>query len=381
MRRLVSLCAVVCLVASSALVGAMRVTPSSKEQRQEFDTQQVASTSGMHSVHSMHMSDMDISVDMHSGVSVGVSVGESVDGENSLEYEVESGVGSGEESGAGRTCLIVYHVGKSGGEMLHHWFLNQGLKLWTHYGRGDSDIFQLPSDRFLKGTSPLFIHEADVIMGHFRPYSKQGSFLDILAANNVIMDNVNCYQWTVLRDPLDRAYSLVKYLHPMAPYVDGENEQEYGDNVLSYQAHQIRLVEEVYNHSLAVMFGTGYHWNLYYDPAAQVLTTVDDVSLTEDVKNNMLRLDGVGFLHEIEFCFLAWQKMFLLPSSDVNVFKRNELNVNPRGDSFDSLSADFQKAIIISNPYDMILFKWALQMWKQFTQFGYAAQILLDMPI
>ena len=113
MRRLVSLCAVVCLVVSSALVGAMRVTPSSKEQRQEFDTQQVAPTSGMHSVHSMHsmhmsdMSDMDISVDMDSGVGVGVSVGVSVsvDGENRLEYGVESGLGSGVESGTGRTCF------------------------------------------------------------------------------------------------------------------------------------------------------------------------------------------------------------------------------------------------------------------------------------
>ncbi len=273
-------------------------------------------------------------------------------------------------------CLIVYHVGKSGGETLHYWFLNQGLTLWTHYGSGGGEIFDLPSDRAFEGASAVSIHEADVIMGHFRPFSKQGSFIDILSSHNVT--DRKCHQWTVLRDPLERAYSLVKYLHRFP-----SSSQDEEDTYEKYQTQQVHLLETIYNNSLSVMFGTGAHWNLYHDPSARLKTSAEIISLA-DVKRNMMKLDGVGFLHDLEFCYLAWQQLFNLPAAggvNERVFTRIEMNVNSRGDSFNSIPLEFQTSIILSNMYDIIVYRWALEVWKHCTSLGYAAQILLDIAV
>lgn len=274
-------------------------------------------------------------------------------------------------------CLIVYHVGKSGGETLHYWFLNQGLTLWTHYGSGGGEIFELSSDRFIDGAPKVSIHEADVIMGHFRPFSNQGSFIDIMSSHNVT--DRKCHQWTVLRDPFERAYSLVNYLHPF-PSSPQEKEEEDDatadiDVNIEHQARQVHLIETVYNNSLSVMFGTGAHWNLYHDPSVRVTTSAEDISLAE-VKRNMKQLDGVGFLHDIEFCYLAWQQLFgLSAEGGINKFARIEKNVNSRGDSFNSIPLKIQKSIISSNMYDIIVYRWALQVWKQYTPLGHAAQV------
>ncbi len=82
-----------------------------------------------------------------------------------------------EKHGLPRPCLILYHVGKAGGETLHQWFPSRGLKLWTHYGSAvgkRADIFTQRGDRgpYAPGRAP-FVWEADVIMGHFRPESAE----------------------------------------------------------------------------------------------------------------------------------------------------------------------------------------------------------------
>jgi len=252
-----------------------------------------------------------------------------------------------------RPCLIVYHIGKAGGESLHRWAENAGLRLWTHYGKGGLEIFDRPSDRGTSKTWSRSVHDADVIMGHFVPRSRSGSFTDALQARNFTR---KCQQWTILRDPLDLQASMLAYLYP-------GREDAWKDCLLNLwlegdgpcQSNEQRGRHPFLHSSMCHSFdGQLDHWNRYnYDrdrgwpPTCQI----------HQAQQSLNNLNSVGFTEDMVSTIAAWAELFGLPTKATSWYAHTHVTKNNHG--FGNLSANVQMAIVETSREDIILYRWA----------------------
>mmetsp|Transcript_31574 Transcript_31574/g.99599 ORF Transcript_31574/g.99599 Transcript_31574/m.99599 type:complete len:275 (-) Transcript_31574:67-891(-) len=257
--------------------------------------------------------------------------------------------------GAGRPCLIVYHIGKAGGESIHAWVVRAGLKLWTHYDRGDDEIFARPSDR-PKGTRQL-VHDADVIMGHFTPASdRRGRFVDALRRRNFTR---RCAEWTILRDPLDLQASMLAYLygrHPdvwndclAAPTLDGDGPCTHRTQ---YRRHP--MLRDCLCHTFD---GQMDHWNTYNFKATHSTGPWPPPCRYESAQRALEALDGVGFTESMnESVIQPWVRHLGL-SDRAPPYEATHATRSNRG--FDALSTQIQRTIAETSRDDILLYRWA----------------------
>lgn len=96
---------------------------------------------------------------------------------------------------AAAPCVIFYHIGKAGGESIHHWADEAGVKLYTRYKQLDPNAAHPPSDRGIR-RGVQQIYDAELIMGH---WDLEPEYNRERKSRNLPIRK--CLRFTMLRDP------------------------------------------------------------------------------------------------------------------------------------------------------------------------------------
>ena len=200
-------------------------------------------------------------------------------------------------------------------------------------------------------------------MGHWRPWNKGGSFVEALLANGFTR---RCAQWTVLRDPLDRAASLLIFLYGrqqltsfLMDCIDATHRvQSQGlcqNGTRNYDSRHPLL-----RNGMCSQFGIAApHWNTYTtDRAADThLGWSEEYCDLAAAKATLEKLDGIGWLDDTTPMLRAWAEYFGLPPATPAELP----HVHATGSSFDRLDEPLQKLILRHNIVDVLLYRWALR--------------------
>lgn len=246
-------------------------------------------------------------------------------------------------------CLIFYHVPKSAGESLHQWFDDNHVKFWSHYWVLDDSKELPPSDRGL-GREKYKFHEVDVYMGHWTPKIKE----TLLSRDNL---RRNCYEVTVLRNPLERTASMLFYSLPgVAPtrYIpllkDPKNEMNWPDVGIRKFYQDARW----YFENICRQFsGLTRTWNEYDRDYSLNLNSTCDVKLA---KTSLMKMDFVGFVEHIDVFISTIGDMLGLPKDKRKSIQRKNKSENP---PFLELPEELQILIRNANKADKELYSWA----------------------
>eukprot|EP00927_Polykrikos_kofoidii_P034316 TRINITY_DN29130_c0_g1_i1.p1 TRINITY_DN29130_c0_g1~~TRINITY_DN29130_c0_g1_i1.p1 ORF type:complete len:263 (+),score=20.26 TRINITY_DN29130_c0_g1_i1:211-999(+) len=242
------------------------------------------------------------------------------------------------------TCLILYHVGKSAGRFLWAWFNYMGLRLWTRYGRLSSLNTPPPS-----GFSPsVSFLEADVYMGHWSPGVK--SFLELHGMNRT------CYEFTILRDPLERTLSNVFYSNPGIS-LDGIV------HLLRHPDVENRDHEMYFDHACRQFSGLEPTWDRFDPTYGRRWNGTCNLLLAKAALNE---LDFVGFVEDLERLLLKLREVLgapRLPGRNTSArlvatrWQRDRSSADLG--SFGELAPVIRRFIRMANRHDQILYAWA----------------------
>lgn len=232
-------------------------------------------------------------------------------------------------------CLILYHIPKSAGTSLQHFFTDKGLRLWTHYGIMTDETALPTSDRDSKPFEPL---DADVFMGHFTP--------DFRRKLREFGMTRNCYEATVLRDPLERVASALYYHHPQ------ENQNLYTQRMSHPSADNVEYFDDIcrrFDHSTSWNSYDKSYRNSYRIPcdltkAKAQLSALDFVLFTSDYQKTLTTL-GAIFGNQT------------LPSSSA-------VENSSKNPGFRKLKPKLRSLIRKANKEDSLLYSWAEQRWE-----------------
>jgi len=256
-------------------------------------------------------------------------------------------------------CLVVFHPPKSGGvslgEMLEsrvanelNWTLKQWYTFASHYRSGTP-----PTDANLTSFNSSIYH-----LGHITP-----RFLDETGTQN-------CWQMTLLREPVDRVVSAFYYHKHTTSEWDaclfGEKR-----SACRYQGHQ-------YKNDVVRMFTSEHTWNSYfqeyYDFYEDLDTDVDRTSL-HHAQQFLKDLDLVCFLDQFENCFRQLQDMLGVErtkqqqssiqqnSSTATATTVPHANINPERPK--RLPEYIYNKIRSQNQLDLELYAWAREQFAQ----------------
>lgn len=251
-------------------------------------------------------------------------------------------------------CLIFYHVAKTAGETLHAWFHDNGLKLWSHYRptfdiEPFNDTRNLPlSDRDL-GTKFL---EADVYMGHWAPEVTN----TLLSAKNL---GRNCYEVTMLRDPLERATSMFFYGTLGNPVTLFKSMLKHPDMFMDHpdfnndQGNFLMDRRWYFDHICRQFSGLTTTWDEFDIAYGDKLNSTCNV---ERAKARLLKLDGVGFVEDIMVFVKKLGDMLGLSAKNRKPVQRMNKRKHPR---YKQLTLETQQLVRNVNQVDVNLHDWA----------------------
>lgn len=248
---------------------------------------------------------------------------------------------------------------------LHQWFVDRGLKLWTHYpsSRTDQAFLAPPSDRPAGFPERVMLEDADVIMGHFGPNYTDGQLLEEL---RVAGFQRKCQEWTVLREPLDLVTSLRYYTYPGMDddtFIDCISPSRGGGHRSSAGPCKDWTLEDIHGHGHELR--PGRHFGLHNGMCIQFtdvyMRAFDGADWhpcdLESAKNTLLGFDGVGFLDDMIPTLNAWEALFGLTRT-----AKPKHSHRTRGNTgFDLLRDDIKHAIVQHNADDIILYHWAVR--------------------
>jgi len=202
-------------------------------------------------------------------------------------------------------CLVVYHIPKAGGGSLHKWFVNNGLRLWTNYDTRTETMSDYVASAGDRDPSVVKFDEADVYMGHWAAFGA-ARFREIFPRH--------CKHWTILRDPIQRAWSQLRFTITMHYKEACCTSQTYAwaKRCLACAKTGCKGCPwpHEYQNSTCRMLSAPGHWDMYNKAYAQ--DWQNSCNLSQALQHLTL-LDGVGFLENMESTLQSWTALFKLP--------------------------------------------------------------------
>eukprot|EP00931_Biecheleriopsis_adriatica_P109512 TRINITY_DN83775_c0_g1_i1.p1 TRINITY_DN83775_c0_g1~~TRINITY_DN83775_c0_g1_i1.p1 ORF type:complete len:311 (+),score=40.84 TRINITY_DN83775_c0_g1_i1:60-992(+) len=242
-------------------------------------------------------------------------------------------------------CLILYHIPKSGGTSLYNCLKGHGLRVWTHY----APLYTIEGYRWNNGnvqsdrdTKHFNIRDADVYMDHWTA-GDQG-FRAWLSKMGI---RRNCYEATVLRNPLERVSSALHFHHAAYSWKDHVETMSKGPSLSTFE----------YFNDMCRMFGSDplTHWDAYdlryrqafssrcnMDRAKKVLSDLDYVLFTDDFGEVLETL-----------------RLLFKPARSVHAAHENVVDNESGNPGFNNLPAKLQQLIQNGNQEDSRLYEWA----------------------
>lgn len=255
-------------------------------------------------------------------------------------------------------CLILTHIPKAGGTSLFDFFVANGLKLWARYGSmaWDEDPRGFISDRPVGTQTPF--HDADVYMGHFTPQFK--AYLQHHGMKR------NCYEATMLRNPLERVASSL-FFHNQHGVPNEALFIEMLRNATGpgwglgrfpkYMEGGININgQHQYYNTQAKILGAQEFASPIYDK--HFFGSWDQVDLNKAIQQVSAGYDHVGFAENYEHSLDVFMNMFGLQGKP-QVIRKNR-SKNP---GFKDLSPELQHLIRQWTVEDQKLYVHAVRQW------------------
>ena len=273
---------------------------------------------------------------------------------------METPFANGGRTHAPRPCLIVYHVPKCAGESLRAWLKQHAeLRVWRWYR-------ELPKHS-LTPNETANLHRADVVIGHFSPAPSRyggpynttpGPWPTLRSFLSHHRFSRTCIEWTVLREPVDRAASPLFYLNYRAdaahvsesqlrvlvdcfnttkPRFDGVG---CGEKNLPYHRQPWLLARTPlgrmpdYNNDICRIFGRPPHWNRFDSAYAGYRGGAGENEHACDLPRalaHLRRLDGIGFVHSLNATLAEWTTALGLDDSSSRGRGGTAGHKSPRG--------------------------------------------------
>jgi hypothetical protein len=205
----------------------------------------------------------------------------------------------------------------------------------------------------------VYLENADIIMGHFRPQSVQGSFVEALRNNNNFTRH--CAEWTMLRQTPARVTSTLHFFWAKERNHTGCVEAHSRDPLAPCRKffHPMHLRDLLHNGVCRYFTPTAPHWHMFEHP-----------SLTCNVSGAigvLSKLDYVGLMEESSHYYDKLNQFFgivkpLAHKGSTNIHTHKNRRKIKR---FEEFSDRLQGAILRTNADDLLIDNWCTAYFKE----------------
>jgi len=250
------------------------------------------------------------------------------------------------------TCMIVYHIPKTGGTTLELYLqaLADSLQ-WSLYKWDGPAVSNPDAEPFL--TRLLSFQDKIIHEGHLTPGFER------------MTGTERCAKMTVLRDPIDRVVSAF-YFHRKYDYVqiasESMREETWRNCLFGTSSTTCALRHEYMNDIVRRFACKSSWWNSFHQSryvAGETFPNDLNEGDLEAAKRRLLSFDRVCFLSTMRKCF----EEFVGSTFGISDLHLPNVRKN-KGQQKPPLSEQVKRQIMVRNRLDIQLYAWALDVFN-----------------